>query len=166
MKLCRAAEPLSILTSDIDFLEITAKRNLLLQSMSCQLFLFAGIANILGQYSTNIPAEHKQACSQAISGTTIALFACTQDMCIDHCRIHVVLPQYSVNRRDSIGHLPDKLEPQPNLQESNARPPACPRFHQTIARLTTRRFGDMAPVREKGCLNCLFPSIEYATTSS
>jgi hypothetical protein len=29
-------------------------------------------------------------------------------------------------------------------------------FHQTIVRLTTRRFGDMAPVSEKGCLNFLF----------
>ena len=57
----RAAQPLSILTCDIDFLEITAKRNLLLESTSCQLFLFAGIANILGQYSTDIPAQRKLA---------------------------------------------------------------------------------------------------------
>jgi hypothetical protein len=28
-------------------------------------------------------------------------------------------------------------------------------FHQTIVRLTTRRFGDIAPVRKKGCLNFL-----------
>jgi len=29
-------------------------------------------------------------------------------------------------------------------------------FHQTIVRLTTRRFGDIAPVSEKGCLNFLY----------
>ena len=29
-------------------------------------------------------------------------------------------------------------------------------FHQTLVRLTTRRFGDIAPVREKRCLNLLY----------
>jgi hypothetical protein len=29
-------------------------------------------------------------------------------------------------------------------------------FHQTLVRLTTRRFDDIAPDREKGCLNFLY----------
>jgi hypothetical protein len=29
-------------------------------------------------------------------------------------------------------------------------------FHQTLVRLTTRRFGDIAPASEKGCLNFLY----------
>jgi hypothetical protein len=29
-------------------------------------------------------------------------------------------------------------------------------LHQTLGRLTTRRFGNIAPVREKGCLNFLY----------
>ena len=36
------------------------------------------------------------------------------------------------------------------------RPTQNRNFHQTLVRLTTRRFGAIAPVREKGCLNFLY----------
>ena len=40
-------------------------------------------------------------------------------------------------------------------------PPQQRDFHQTLVRLTTRRSGDIAPVREKGCLNFLYRRAEF-----
>ena len=52
------------------------------------------------------------------------------------------------------------------------RPKQNRNFHQTLVRLTTRRFGDIAPGREKGCLNFLYrldrgkPKIGYHSRES
>jgi hypothetical protein len=50
-----------------------------------------------------------------------------------------------------IGHLGPKPGPK--------TPPQQRDFHPTIVRLTTRRFVDIAPVSEKGCLNFLYARI-------
>ncbi len=70
---------MSILTSDIGFSEFMTTRNLLRQSTICQSFCFAGISDILGQYSTNIPAERKR-CLQAVGGAAYALSTSIQNM--------------------------------------------------------------------------------------